>query len=63
MRLLLRWLSAVRWYVHELLGDTTYAKYLRRHEESHPGTEPLGEREFWRRRWADLEERPVSRCC
>lgn len=58
-----RWLRALRWYVHELLGDTAYARYVRRHEATHPGAEPLSEREFWRRRWADLEAATVSRCC
>lgn len=53
----------LRWYVHELMGDTTYAKYLRRHEQLHPGVEPLTERAFWRQRHDEAEHAPVARCC
>lgn len=63
MRLLVRWLGAVRWYVHELMGDTAYARYVRRHASAHPGAEPLSERDYWRKRTANQEAAPVSRCC
>lgn len=55
--------SGIRWYVHELMGDTAYAKYVARHESLHPGVEPLTERAFWRQRTDDAEQAPVARCC
>ena len=55
--------SGVRWYVHELMGDTAYAKYVARHEALHPGVEPLTERAFWRQRTDEAERAPVARCC
>ncbi|KQT98656.1 hypothetical protein ASG53_09430 [Sanguibacter sp. Leaf3] len=55
--------SGIRWYVHELMGDTAYAKYVARHEVLHPGVEPLTERAFWRQRTDEAERAPVARCC
>lgn len=55
--------SGLRWYVHELMGDTAYAKYVARHEAIHPGVEPLTERAFWRQRTDEAERAPVARCC
>lgn len=55
--------SGIRWYVHELMGDTAYAKYVARHEALHPGVEPLTERAFWRQRTDEAERAPVARCC
>lgn len=55
--------SGIRWYVHELMGDAAYAKYVARHEVLHPGVEPLTERAFWRQRTDEAERAPVARCC
>lgn len=54
---------AVGWYVRELLGETTYDRYLERMRRDHPGTAPLTPREFWRERSRAAESTAPARCC
>lgn len=56
-------LSALSWYVKELMGDNDYAKYCAHLERHHPGAEPVTEKEFWRRRWEHQDKNPGQRCC
>ena len=55
--------AAVRWYVHQVMGDSAYRTYVEHERAAHPGHEPLTEREFWRARMADQDANPGSRCC
>lgn len=54
---------AVRWYATNLMGETAYATYVEHHRRTHPDSEPMSEREFWRRRYAEQDANPGSRCC
>lgn len=56
-------LRAVRWYVHALMGDDAYQRYLAHLAVAHPGVVPPSERQFWRDRYAEQETRPATRCC
>jgi uncharacterized short protein YbdD (DUF466 family) len=58
-----RVLRQVHWYLREVTGESGYDKYLARHEQAHPGTEPMSRREFERRRMDERDARPQSRCC
>ncbi|MGO1316781.1 MAG: YbdD/YjiX family protein [Cellulomonadaceae bacterium] len=54
---------AVRWYVHELMGDSAYDHYVARHHVDHPDHEPLTAAQWWRAK-ADAEaSAPQTRCC
>jgi uncharacterized short protein YbdD (DUF466 family) len=53
----------VRWYLRELTGESQYDRYLERHAREHPGAAPLSRREFERRRIAQQDAKPGSRCC
>lgn len=55
--------AAVRWYVTSLMGDTAYATYVEHQRRLHPGASVISEREFWRRRYAEQDANPGSRCC
>lgn len=54
---------AVRWYATNLMGETAYATYVEHHRRTHPDSEPMSERAFWRRHYADQDANPGSRCC
>lgn len=54
---------ALRWYTREFFGDSAYERYLQRHQAAHPGSPIMSEREFWRRRDQDAEERTGTGCC
>ena len=58
-----RAIAGIRWYVTNLMGDTAYATYVTPLAARHPDREPLGEREFWRERYAAEDRNPGSRCC
>ncbi|MFE6968225.1 YbdD/YjiX family protein [Isoptericola sp. NPDC057653] len=62
-RALARAASAARWYVRQVMGDDAYATYLAHERSAHPDREPLGERAFWRERYAEQDRNPGSRCC
>ncbi|QLD13265.1 YbdD/YjiX family protein [Microbacterium oleivorans] len=49
--------------VTSLMGDNAYATYLAHHRRTHPGIEPLTERQFWRQRMDDQDRNPGARCC
>lgn len=63
VRAVARGARAAWWFLTSLMGDTAYRTYLEHHRATHPGVEPLTEREFWRRRYADQDANPGSRCC
>ena len=54
---------AVRWYVTSMMGDNAYEVYVAHQRRAHPGTEPMGERAFWRDRDDAQDRNPQSRCC
>jgi uncharacterized short protein YbdD (DUF466 family) len=50
-------------YLEGVLGADKYRVYLEHQARTHPGTEPMGEREFWRDYTAWQEKNPQGRCC
>ena len=54
---------AVRWYVREVTGGSSYDRYLARHGRDHPDVPALDERAFWRQRVDGREGEPPQRCC
>lgn len=58
-----RAVRSVWWYLTNLTGETAYARYVEHHRRGHPGEQPLSEREFWRRRYAEQDADPGARCC
>ncbi|GAB3623042.1 hypothetical protein GCM10027418_11240 [Mariniluteicoccus endophyticus] len=56
-------LKKVRWYVHEVMGDNAYAKFVAHQRTHHPGAPIPTEREFWAAKHKDAELNPRSRCC
>lgn len=60
----LRGLGAkVKWYVHSVMGDNRYERYLAHHQLNHPDVAPLTKREYYREQ-ADRQDRnPTTRCC
>lgn len=46
-----------------IVGETAYERYLEHQRAHHPGSTPLGEREFWRRHVDRGDTNPGSRCC
>lgn len=60
---MLRLLREARRIARGVLGSDAYDRYLHHHRiTGHPGP-PLGEKEFWRRRWAEQDGNPQGRCC
>ena len=53
----------IRWYVHTLMGDNHYRRYVEHRNRTHPGEPVLSEREYWRMRHAATEANPGARCC
>ncbi|MDQ3943099.1 MAG: YbdD/YjiX family protein [Actinomycetota bacterium] len=49
-------------YLKEVTGENAYDRYLERHRATHPGKEPLGRGEFYRRRQDEKYANPGSRC-
>ncbi|SDQ62558.1 Uncharacterized short protein YbdD, DUF466 family [Microbacterium sp. cf332] len=62
-RAVVRAARAVHWYVTSLMGDNAYATYVAHQRRTHPDTEPLTERQFWRQRMDDQDRNPGARCC
>lgn len=50
-------------YVRDLMGDTSYDRYLARHRIEHPNHEPLDRRTWWRLRLDEAEKSPQRGCC
>lgn len=50
-------------WLHELTGEGAYRAYVAHRQRTHPGEPVLGEREFWRERYAEQDANPGSRCC
>lgn len=53
----------VRWFVTTLMGDRAYDVYVAHRATTHPGVDPLSERQFWIDRYREQESSPGSRCC
>ncbi len=53
----------IRWYFGTLMGDSAYATYVAHHRRTHPGEEPLSEKQFWRQKMDDQDRNPGARCC
>lgn len=62
-RAVVRVAHGIRWYVTSLMGDNAYATYAAHQRRTHPGAEPLTERQFWRQRMDDQDRNPGARCC
>lgn len=45
-----------------IAGERAYEIYLEHHAREHPGTPPMGEREFWRAHIDKGDTDPGSRC-
>lgn len=56
-------LKTVRWYVHEVMGDNAYAKFVAHQQAHHPGCPIPSEREFWADKHKQAELNPRARCC
>lgn len=50
-------------YLEGVLGADKYRVYLEHQARTHPGTKPMGEREFWRDYTDWQEKNPQGRCC
>lgn len=50
-------------YLHQLTGEGAYRAYVEHRQRTHPGEPVLGEREFWRQRYAEQGADPGARCC
>ncbi|MSS85033.1 YbdD/YjiX family protein [Actinomycetaceae bacterium WB03_NA08] len=54
---------SLRWFSRNLMGDSAYENYVRRHEMVHPDHPPMTEKEFWRSRDDFNEDNVQSGCC
>ena len=54
---------AVVWYLNGLTGQSRYAAYVAHERSQHPDREPMSERDFWRRHYAEQDADPGARCC
>ncbi|MDJ1113904.1 YbdD/YjiX family protein [Microbacterium sp. LX3-4] len=61
--LLVRAGRGIRWYMTALMGDSAYGTYVAHHRRTHPGEEPMTERQFWRQKMDDQDRNPGARCC
>lgn len=55
--------KAFQWYVHEVMGDNAYAKYVAHLKATHPDAEIPTEKQFWIDKHLEAERNPKSRCC
>ena len=62
MASVLRAMRYAWWYLKEVSGENAYDRYLERHRATHPGKQPLGRDEFYRRRQDEKYANPGSRC-
>ena len=49
--------------LRQVVGAPDYERYVRHVRGHHPGVEPLGCDEFYRRRLEERYNKPGSRCC
>lgn len=49
--------------LHAATGESRYANYVAHARRAHPESEPLSERDFWRRMYANQDRSPEGRCC
>jgi uncharacterized short protein YbdD (DUF466 family) len=62
MRAVRRGVTAIRWYLREMTGESRYEKYLASVRDQ--GERPvMTEREFWCERTRHEEATPSARCC
>ena len=58
-----RGLSAVGWYVREVVGENDYDKYVAHLARTHPERTPPTRRTFERDKTDRMAANPKSRCC
>ncbi|MGC0362900.1 uncharacterized short protein YbdD (DUF466 family) [Rhodococcus sp. 27YEA15] len=51
------------WWIRSVMGDLDYQRYVEHTRRNHHETEPISEREYWRRRHAAADADPGARCC
>jgi uncharacterized short protein YbdD (DUF466 family) len=56
-------LREVRRFARGILGSDAYDRYLAHHRVTACPRPPLGEREFWREKYAAQDRSPEGRCC
>jgi uncharacterized short protein YbdD (DUF466 family) len=49
--------------LRQVLGAPDYDRYVRHVQRCHPGTEPIGMREFYRARLDERYNKPGAKCC
>ena len=54
---------ALSWYITSLMGDRAYDVYVAHLALEHPGRVPVPERQYWRERYREQDEKPGARCC
>lgn len=62
MRAVRRSVTAIRWFLREVTGESRYEKYLASVRD-HGERPVMTEREFWRERARHEEATPSARCC
>lgn len=50
-------------WLHQFTGEGAYRAYVEHRRRTHPGEPVIGEREFWREKYAAEDANPGSRCC
>ncbi len=51
------------WLFKGVMGENAYQAYLDHYERTHPGGDPMTEREFWRDKTDRQDANPEGRCC
>lgn len=55
--------TTLLWYVHSVMGDNAYSRYVAHERNRDPGCQVPTEREFWDAKYAETEANPKTRCC
>ena len=50
-------------YLDGVMGADAYRRYLEHQQRTHPGVEPMSERDFWRVHSDWQDKNPQGRCC
>ena len=58
-----RAVSGVRWWFASVMGDNAYQRYLDHLARHHPGDPVPTEKQYWRERYAAMDNHPAARCC
>jgi uncharacterized short protein YbdD (DUF466 family) len=49
--------------LRQIVGAPDYERYVTHMHRCHPGTEPIGMREFYRARLEERYNKPGAKCC